>query len=54
MVKVNHDSSGYLLDSNIVIAILDNDSTAIGIVKQAQREKKKVFFSTQPNMEWIL
>jgi predicted nucleic acid-binding protein len=36
MGKVTNDSSGYLLDSNIVIAILDNDNSAIDIVKQAQ------------------
>ena len=46
MGKVTNDSSGYLLDSNIVIAILDNDISAIDIVRQAQNEKKKIFFST--------
>ena len=43
---MTNDSSGYLLDSNIVIAILDNDISAIDIVRQAQNEKKKIFFST--------
>jgi tRNA(fMet)-specific endonuclease VapC len=43
---VTNDSPGYLLDSNIVIAILDNDTATIDIVRQAQREKKKIFFST--------
>lgn len=43
---MTNDSSGYLLDSNIVIAILDNDNSAIDIVRQAQSEKKKIFFST--------
>ncbi|MEX1029091.1 MAG: PIN domain-containing protein [Paenibacillaceae bacterium] len=43
---MTNDSSGYLLDSNIVIAILDNDISAIDIVRRAQSEKKKIFFST--------
>ncbi len=41
-----NDCSGYLFDSNIVIAILDNDESAIKIVKQAQQEKKRIYFST--------
>jgi tRNA(fMet)-specific endonuclease VapC len=45
MGKVINDSSGYLFDSNIVIAILDNDESAIKIVRQAQQEKKKIYFS---------
>lgn len=40
----NH--SGYLLDSNIVIAILDNDHAAVNLVRQAQEEKRRIFFST--------
>lgn len=43
---MSSESSGYLLDSNIVIAILDNDSSAIDLVRQAQSEKMKIFFST--------
>ena len=46
MGEVIIDSSGYLLDSNIVIAILDNDIPAIDLVRLAQREKKRIFFST--------
>ncbi len=40
----NH--SGYLFDSNIVIAILDNDHAAVNLVRQAQEEKRRIFFST--------
>lgn len=43
---MSSESSGYLLDSNIVIAILDNDNSAIDLVRQAQSEKMKIFFST--------
>jgi tRNA(fMet)-specific endonuclease VapC len=43
---VTHNHSGYLFDSNIVIAILDNDHAAINLVRQAQEEKKRIFFST--------
>jgi tRNA(fMet)-specific endonuclease VapC len=46
MVIVTNTSSGYLLDSNIVIAILNNDISAIEIVRQAQKERKKIYFST--------
>lgn len=40
----NH--SGYLFDSNIAIAILDNDQAAVNLVRQAQEEKRRIFFST--------
>ncbi|WP_247741020.1 PIN domain-containing protein [Cohnella sp. LGH] len=40
----NH--SGYLFDSNIVIAILDNDHATVNLVRQAQEEKRRIFFST--------
>jgi predicted nucleic acid-binding protein len=40
----NH--SGYLFDSNIVIAILDNDQAAVSLVRQAQEEQRRIFFST--------
>jgi predicted nucleic acid-binding protein len=43
---VTHNHSGYLFDSNIVIAILDNDPSAIHLVRQAQEEKRRIFFST--------
>ncbi|WP_135556447.1 type II toxin-antitoxin system VapC family toxin [Paenibacillus cymbidii] len=43
---MTHNHSGYLFDSNIVIAILDNDHTAINLVRQAQEEKRRIFFST--------
>jgi tRNA(fMet)-specific endonuclease VapC len=46
MGKVINDSTGYLFDSNIVIAILDNDESAISIVKRARQEKKRIYFST--------
>lgn len=40
----NH--SGYLFDSNIVIAILDNDQATVSLVRQAQEEQRRIFFST--------
>lgn len=43
---MTHDHSGYLFDSNIVIAILDNDHAAVNLVRQAQEEKRRIFFST--------
>jgi len=43
---VTHNHSGYLFDSNIVIAILDNDHAAVNLVRQAQEEKRRIFFST--------
>lgn len=43
---MNFDSPGYLFDSNIVIAILDKDQAAVDLVRQAQKEKRKIFFST--------
>ncbi|GFN29794.1 hypothetical protein PCURB6_00540 [Paenibacillus curdlanolyticus] len=43
---MTHSHSGYLFDSNIVIAILDNDHAAINLVRQAQEEKRRIFFST--------
>lgn len=43
---MNHNHSGYLFDSNIVIAILDNDHSAVNLVRQAQEEKRRIFFST--------
>ncbi|MEI7026461.1 type II toxin-antitoxin system VapC family toxin [Paenibacillus sp. y28] len=43
---MTHNYSGYLFDSNIVIAILDNDHAAINLVRQAQEEKRQIFFST--------
>ena len=41
-----HNQSGYLIDSNIAFAILDNDPSAINLVRQAQEEQRRVFFST--------
>ncbi|MDF2923142.1 MAG: nucleotide-binding protein [Paenibacillaceae bacterium] len=41
-----HSYSGYLFDSNIVIAILDNDHFAVNLVRQAQEEHRRIFFST--------
>lgn len=41
-----HNHSGYLFDSNIVIAILDNDQAVVSLVRQAQEEKRRIFFST--------
>ncbi|TBL75232.1 type II toxin-antitoxin system VapC family toxin [Paenibacillus thalictri] len=43
---MTHNHSGYLFDSNIVIAILDNDHAAVNLVRQAQEEKRRIFFST--------
>jgi predicted nucleic acid-binding protein len=43
---VIHNPSGYLFDSNIVIAILDNDHAAVSLVRQAQEEKRRIYFST--------
>jgi len=43
---VTHNHSEYLFDSNIVIAILDNDHAAVNLVRQAQEEKRRIFFST--------
>ena len=43
---MTHNHSGYLFDSNIVIAILDNDHSAVNLVRQAQEEKRRIFFST--------
>ena len=42
---MTHNRSGYLFDSNIVIAILDNDHAAVNLVRQAQEEKRRIFFS---------
>ncbi|HEY0826623.1 MAG TPA: PIN domain-containing protein [Bacilli bacterium] len=41
-----NDRSGYLLDSNIAIAILDNEVSATDLVKQAQIQRMKIYFST--------
>lgn len=35
-----------MFDSNIAIAILDNDIAAINLVRQAQEERRPIFFST--------
>lgn len=43
---MTHNHSGYLFDSNIVIAILGNDHAAVNLVRQAQEEKRRIFFST--------
>ncbi|MEF3312193.1 PIN domain-containing protein [Paenibacillus sp. GYB004] len=43
---MTHNPSGYLFDSNIVIAILDNDHAAVSLVRQAQEEKRRIYFST--------
>ncbi|WP_424769428.1 type II toxin-antitoxin system VapC family toxin [Paenibacillus sp. sgz302251] len=43
---MTHNHSGYLFDSNIVIAILDNDHAAVNLMRQAQEEKRRIFFST--------
>jgi len=41
-----HNQSGYLIDSNIAFAILDNDPSAINLVRQAQEEQRRIYFST--------
>ncbi|TDF91738.1 type II toxin-antitoxin system VapC family toxin [Paenibacillus piri] len=43
---MTYSNSGYLFDSNIVVAILDNDHSAVDLVRQAQKEKRRIFFST--------
>ncbi|WP_157279857.1 PIN domain-containing protein [Paenibacillus swuensis] len=43
---MTHNHSGYLFDSNIVIAILDNDHSVVNLVRQAQEEQRQIFFST--------
>ncbi len=43
---MTHNHSGYLFDSNIVIAILDNDHASVNLVRQAQEEQRRIFFST--------
>ncbi|MCM3749272.1 PIN domain-containing protein [Paenibacillus pasadenensis] len=39
-------SKGYLLDTNIAIAILTNESNVIDFVQQASRDKMPIYFST--------
>jgi tRNA(fMet)-specific endonuclease VapC len=39
-------SKGYLLDTNIAIAILINESNVIEFVQQASRDKMPIYFST--------
>lgn len=39
-------SKGYLLDTNIVIALLMNEGNVINFLKQAAQDKMLVFFST--------
>lgn len=39
-------SEGYLLDTNIAIAILSNEDTVIHFVKQVYRDQMPVYFST--------
>lgn len=46
-----HSHSGYLFDSNIVIAILENDNAAVKLVRQAQEEKRRIYFSTVTECE---
>ena len=44
-------SSGYLLDTNIAIAILINEGNAIEFIQQANREKSGIYFSTVSECE---
>lgn len=39
-------SKGYLLDTNIAIAILTNESNVIDFIQQASRDKMPIYFST--------
>ncbi|UJF32625.1 PIN domain-containing protein [Paenibacillus hexagrammi] len=39
-------SRGYLLDTNIAIAILINEKNVIDFIKQAARDKMSIYFST--------
>lgn len=43
--------NGYLLDSNIAIAILLNETSAIEFVQQAERDKVKIYFSVVTECE---
>lgn len=43
---MTHNHSGYLFDSNIVVAILDNEHAVVKLVRQAQEEQRRIFFST--------
>lgn len=38
-------SSGYLLDTNIAIAILVNEDTVIDFIQQSSRDKMPIYFS---------
>lgn len=39
-------SKGYLLDTNIAIAILVNEGSVIDFIQQAARDKMSIYFST--------
>lgn len=43
---MTYNHSGYLWDSNIVIALLDNDIAAVNLAQQAQEERRWIHFST--------
>ena len=38
-------SRGYLLDTNIAIAILVHENTVIDFIQQASRDKMSIYFS---------
>jgi tRNA(fMet)-specific endonuclease VapC len=46
-------SSGYLLDTNIAIAILVNEGTVIDFIQQASRDRMGIYFSTITECEVI-
>lgn len=46
---MTHNHSGYLFDSNIVIAILDNDHAAVNLVRQAQEDQRRIHMTHHVN-----
>ncbi|MFC4778205.1 type II toxin-antitoxin system VapC family toxin [Paenibacillus sp. GCM10023252] len=46
-------SKGYLLDTNIAIAILVNEASVVEFTQQAMRDKVKIFFSVVSECEVI-
>jgi tRNA(fMet)-specific endonuclease VapC len=46
-------SSGYLLDTNIAIAILVNEEPVINFIQQASRDKMPIYFSTITECEVV-
>ncbi len=49
---MTHNHSGYLFDSNIVIAILDNEDAAINLVRQAKKKNGEYSFRRLRNVKY--